>query len=129
MQSDRHSTGPGRTTVLVLLLVWAWSTPALGQVSGTGTLRSLVIGPDGAPLPGVQVSVEGPLGTNFRYTVIDGTARALGLAPGKYTATYRLDGFTTVVREGLRVSVGQSTLVTLNMVRSVEETVTITGQS
>ena len=129
MQSDRHSTGPGRTTAIVLLLVWAWSTPALGQVSGTGTLRSLVSGPDGAPLPGVQVSVEGPLRTKPLVTAIDGTARALGLAPGMYTATYRLDGFTTVVRQGLQVTVGRSKWVFVKLARSVEETVTITGES
>ncbi len=113
-----------------LMVSVAWAGPAVGQVAGTGAMEFRILDPDGVPLPGVQVVVEGPLGTNTYYAGVDGSARALGLAPGLYDATFTLDGFSTVVREGLRVSVGRTISVTVNMeLSSVQETITVTGES
>ena len=115
---------------LALLIALAWATPALAQGAGTGAMHARVLDPDGAALPGVMVFVEGPLGTNTQVTVIDGTARILGLAPGLYTATFSLDGFRTVVREELRITTGRSITVTVRLeLSSVEETITVTGES
>ena len=61
---------------------------------------------DGAPLPGVQVVATGPVGSQTQFTGVDGTARFPGLYPGTgYTATFTLDGFKTVIREGLEIAI------------------------
>ena len=49
---------------------------------------------------------------------------------GEYTIRYELQGFTTVTRLGIRVSVGFTATVDVEIgVASVQETVTVTGQA
>ncbi len=110
------------------LLVYA--SPAFAQ-RDVGQMRVVVTDPDSAPLPGVQVVVAGPVGSQTQYTGIDGTARFPGLYPGAgYTATFTLGGFTTVIREGLEITAQRTTQFTITMeLSAVEETVTVTGES
>ena len=122
----------GRAFVFVLALAigGVWAAPALAQTGGTGTMSIRVVDPDGVALPGAMVALQGPLGTNTQYTSIDGTTRVLGLYPGFYTATFSLDGFKTVVREELRITVSRTISVTVTLeLASVEETITVTGES
>jgi len=118
---------------LVILLTaavgLAWAVPAAAQTAGTGGMIARAVAPDNVPLPGAMIFLEGPLGTNTQYTAIDGNARILGLMPGDYTATFSLSGFKTVVRGGLRITVGRTVSVTVNMeLSAVEETITVTGE-
>ncbi|MCH8991572.1 MAG: TonB-dependent receptor, partial [Acidobacteria bacterium] len=84
-----------------------------------------------APWPGVMVVVKGPVGTQAEYTGVDGTARFPGLYPGDgYTATFTLDGFKTVIREGLSIGAGRTVAFDLEMeLSAIEETITVTGES
>jgi hypothetical protein len=111
------------TLTLVLAL------PAQAQ-RDTGVMNVQALDPDGAPLPGVMVVARGPVGTQTQYTGVDGTARFPGLYPGAYTATFTLDGFKTIVREGLTIQAQRTTAFSMTMeLATVEETVTVTGKS
>ena len=81
-----------------------FASTAFAQDATTGLARVRAVDPDGAPLPGVMVVVSGPVGQQTQYTGLSGEARFPGLYPGRgYTATFTMDGFTTIIREGLDV--------------------------
>ncbi len=94
------------TMALAVSLTLVFALPAQAQ-RDTGVMTVRALDPDGAPLPGVMVVASGPVGTQTQYTGIDGSARFPGLYPGDgYTATFTLDGFKTVIREGLSIGQG-----------------------
>jgi hypothetical protein len=114
---------------LAVTLTLVVALPAQAQ-RDTGIMNVRALDPDGAPLPGVMVVARGPVGTQTQYTGIDGSARFPGLYPGDYTATFALDGFKTVVREGLTIQAQRTTAFDLTMeLATVEETITVTGES
>ena len=59
-------------------------------------------------MPGVTVSAQGVDATKTFTTETDGQYRFLNLAPGPYKVTAALQGFTTVIRENVIVSVGRN---------------------
>ena len=110
---------------LVLAPAWAWAQEA--------TLTGVVKDPSGAVLPGVTVEASSPVLTEkLRSVVTDGTGqyRVVALPPGAYTLTFSLTGFSTVKREGILLT---GSIVSTNdielRVGSLEETVTVTGES
>jgi len=107
-----------------------WPRPGFAQ-RDTGIMVVHATDPDGAPLPGAMVVARGPVGTQTQYTGVDGSARFPGLYPGQgYTATFTLDGFTTVERHGLEISAQRTTEFTVTMrLSSIEETVLVIGAS
>jgi outer membrane receptor protein involved in Fe transport len=123
-----------RIVVLVLGLVLAWpAAPALSQVSATtGAINGKVSDATGGVLPGVAVTVTSPSmqGVRTEVTNESGDYRFPGLPPGDYRLTYELPGFGTVVREGVRVSIGFTATVNIELrVAALEETVTVSGES
>jgi len=118
------------TLALAVTLTLVFALPAQAQ-RDTGIMSVRALDPDGAPLPGVMVVARGPVGTQTQYTGIDGSARFPGLYPGSgYTATFSLDGFKTIIREGLEIGAGRTTAFDLMMeLATVEETITVTGDS
>src|SRR5262245_58489021 len=112
--------------VFVLLLVVP-GLAAAQEIGGTVTDST------GAVLPGVTVEARSPalieqvrtVTTNDRgqYTIV-------GLQAGLYTVTFTLPGFNTVVREGVRLTVGFTAEIDGKLsVGSVSETVTVAGAS
>src|SRR5437773_10253031 len=97
-----------------LLTVWALATPAAAQID-QGRLTGTVIDAQGAVLPGVTVTAKSPalIGTRSVITESDGRYRFPALPSGNYALTYELAGFTTLVREGIVLSVG--TTLTLDI--------------
>jgi hypothetical protein len=97
------------------------------------SLTGVVRDGSGAVLPGVTVEAASPaLIEKVRSVVSDGSGqyRLENLAPGAYSVTYTLPGFTTVKRDGVQISTGVT--VTLNTdlrVSGVEETITVTGET
>lgn len=85
------------------------------------------------PLPGVSVEAASPvLIEKARTTVTDvsGQYRVVDLRGVVYTITYTLQGFTTVVREG--VELAGNAVVTVNVelrLSGVAETITVTIDS
>jgi hypothetical protein len=96
----------------------------------TGVIQGEVEDTTGAVLPGVSVEVQN-LDTNLAQThVTDGDGRfvVLQLPPGRYRVTFRLSGFTTLVRDDVALTVGQAINLNPRMtVSSLQETVTVSG--
>jgi hypothetical protein len=112
-------------------------TLALG-VSGAfsqtqrGSIDGRVVDNTGAVLPGVTVTVAGPLLVSPQTETTDSTGSYtfVNLLPGTYEVTYAISGFRTLVRQGVIVSVGRTTTIDPSLeVAGVEETVTVVGET
>ena len=98
----------------------------------TSVIEGVVSDASGAVLPGVTVEIRN-VDTNFTRTPVsdrEGRFVALQLPPGRYTVTFKLAGFATLVQEDVAVSVGETWRLTPQMKLSgVAETVTVTTQT
>jgi TonB-linked SusC/RagA family outer membrane protein len=84
------------------------SGEALGQ--GTGTIAGTIVdSTSGAPLPGVNVVVEGT--QQGAATGADGTYEITGVEPGTYALVATFVGYADQTREGIQVQAGQTTTV------------------
>ena len=98
----------------------------------TGAINGRVVDASDALLPGVTVTISAQQmqGTQTAVTNEEGNYRFPGIPPGTYRVQYELAGFATVVREGIRVTLGfTATLNVTLQVSSLAETVTVTGES
>jgi hypothetical protein len=86
----------------------------------------------GAALPGVTVILTNT-GTNFQKVVVtdgNGRFRGLLLPLGPYTVTAGIEGFATVVREGIGLSLGQTINLEFTLgVSATQEEITVTGEA
>jgi hypothetical protein len=118
---------------LIILLV----SGLLGNASraaAQGTAASIigeVTDDSGGMLPGVNVTASSPALQVPQITVMTNERGEYRLAPlpiGTYTVKYELQGFQTVQREGIRLTVGFVSKVDIAMkVGALEESVTVTG--
>ena len=110
--------------VLVLL-----PSSAYAQAAIAGVVRDA----SGGVLPGVTVEAASPaLIEKVRTAVSDGSGqyRIEDLRPGSYTVRFTLAGFSSVSREGIELTGSATATVSIDMrVGSVEETITVTGES
>jgi hypothetical protein len=106
---------------------------ALAQNAAAQSIAGVVRDASGAVLPGVTVEASSPaLIEKVRTTVTDGAGqyRLENLAPGVYSLTYTLPGFTTVVREGVQLQTGVTVSINADLrVGGVQETITVTGET
>src|SRR6185503_3825970 len=102
-------------------------------VFAQATVAGVIRDASAAVLPGVTVEASSPVLIEKSRTVVsDGTGqyRITDLPPGTYSVSFALTGFSTVKREGIEVT--GSGVITVNAdlrVGSLEETLTVTGQS
>src|SRR5690242_6535686 len=120
--------------VLVLLLALGSAVGARGQTvsTTTGAINGKVTDASGSVLPGVTVTISSPSmqGTRTDVTKEDGAYRFSAIPPGDYTVRYELSGFETQIREGLRVGLGFTATVNVELrVARLSESVTVSGQS
>jgi len=112
-------------------LAWALlSLPAAAQFgNNTGGISGKVVDAQGGVLPGVAVTIKGPGAPQTVYSDAQGDFRVINLAPGDYTVTLALQGFSTVNRENVSVALGRTTELTIPMsISSVAATVTVSGE-
>jgi hypothetical protein len=120
-----------RSTALLAALALLLSVPAWAQ-SQTGEIFGKVTDDSGAILPGVVVTLSGPslLQPLTAMTSETGSFQFPRLDVGTYNVKFELPGFKTVVKEGIQVTVGFNANVSTQLaVSTVQETVTVTGQS
>jgi hypothetical protein len=106
------------------------SSAALAQGTLTSSLRGTVTS-DGAPLPGVSVTVASPnlQGTRSTVTGDGGGYSFAALPPGRYTVTFELEGMQTVTRTtDLAVATGGRVDAALR-VSAVAESITVTASA
>lgn len=98
----------------------------------TGDIRGVVTDESGAVLPGVTVTLRGAGVPGAPTTVSneEGVYRFPNLAPGLYEITAELAGFATKQQTGIRVSLGATAEVPVQMsVSTQQETITVTAEA
>jgi hypothetical protein len=121
-----------RFTALLAALALVLSVSSARAQSQTGEIFGKVTDSSGAVLPGVTVTLTGPslLQPQSAITTESGSFQFPRLNVGTYSVKFELPGFKTVVREGIEVTVGFNANVSTQLgVSSVQETVTVTGES
>lgn len=117
---------------LAILAIAAVSLPASAQVQ-TGSILVRATDSQGGAVPGVTITLTSPVlvsGSTTGITDSAGVNRFPSLQPGLYSVKLELQGFRTVVREGVQVVVGQTVPLDMQLsVATVAETVTVTGSS
>src|SRR5262245_21128437 len=100
---------------LLLLLPALLPSHALAQA--TGGISGVVSDPSGAPLPGATVSVvNNATGqTRVTNTGAEGFFTVPLLQPGSYRVTASLQGFSTLIRDGIKVTVSETARVNMQL--------------
>ena len=120
--------------LLAAVGLWlALVVPAAGQTQiTTAVIEGVVVDSSGAVLPGVDVEVRN-VDTNFRRNLVtdqEGRFVALQVPPGRYTVTFKLASFATLVQENVQVKVGEAARLNPTMsVSGLAETVTVSMQA
>ena len=118
-----------RFSLAAFVLFGLIAVPAFAQEA---TIRGKVADEEGAVLPGCLITIRNTAtGVERSVTTTGaGTYSVEDLFPGPYRVTAALEGFATVVREGLTLEVGRTVVVNFEMkLAAVAETVTVTGEA
>ncbi len=118
--------------ILISILILSLFTTTSFAQRLTGKITGVVTDEDGTPLPGVTVEISGPslMGTQTQITSDKGAYRFVNLPPGTYKIIFKLEGFQTITRENIRVSIDST--VTEDIVLkpiTLEESVTVLAES
>src|SRR4029453_11120359 len=115
-------------TALVFLAMGG-TTSAQTQITTT-VIEGVVTDPSGAALPGVDIQIRNAA-TNLTRNVItdrEGRFAAPQLPSGRYTVTFKLAGFATVVQENVITTIGEAVQLSAAMkISGVAETVTVSA--
>jgi len=117
--------------LVALLVVAVGFTPASAQGVQTGVLSGVVESNDGAPLPGVTVTVTSPALQGERTAVTDSSGAYIlrGLPPGEYRVKMSLAGFGDVERS-MQLALGNASTFNATLaVATVQETVEVTADA
>jgi hypothetical protein len=128
--SETYRDLPLRRALLcigIVLVLWVCVTRLNAQTS-YASVSGTVTDSSGAAIVGAQVSAQN-IDTGLKSTGIttsEGTYILTTLPPGTYTVTVTKEGFTTTVRNGLLLTVGQSAALKATMnVGTASETVSV----
>jgi len=115
-------------SIFALASALAW--PVSAQQITTAVIQGTVVDSSGAVVPGATVeavNIETNL-TLVRTTGADGRFAFLQLQPGRYTLSFMLSGFASVVVEFVDLTVGQTVNLTQRLsVSTLSETVTVSA--
>jgi hypothetical protein len=121
-------------TAALMVVISVTPSAALAQSGGSsGAIHGTVVDESGSVLPGVTGTLSSPA-LQVRQVVVvsdaQGNYRFGELPVGVYTIKFELGGFTTFIRNELRLPVGFDAKVDVTMkIGSLEESVTVTGGS
>jgi hypothetical protein len=111
---------------------FGFATAAAAQF-GVGAIGGIAVDASGAVLPGVTVTLSNPGvigGEQSTVSDANGAYQFTRLVPGTYTVSGELQGFRTVVQQGVEVNADRTSRVDLKLeVGAVSETVTVSGES
>jgi hypothetical protein len=116
---------------LAMLFVFFLPARVSAQVVGA-TISGAVTDPSGSKMPAVDISITN-VGTGIVTTTAtkgEGTFTVPNLQPGNYEISASAKGFSTLLRKGITLTVGQELILNLSLqVGSVNETVTVTAEA
>ena len=118
--------------VLGSILAFLFAAGGAAAQQGTSELRGHVLDAQGAVLPGVTVTIRNQDTGMFRETVSngDGTYFVSGVVPGPYEISAELQGFKKYARRDVRLEVGKTTSLDVQMeVGRLEEVVQVSAES
>ncbi len=132
-QASSQRTGRLTCRLFRALAIWvALSAVSLFAQFSTGTILGTVRDNTGAVIPGVTVTARNT-GTGLTRTTLsneDGSYRFPQLPVGTYEVRSEQQGFTTEVRSGVTLAVGQEAVLDFALkVGAVAETVEVTGEA
>src|SRR5262245_32624031 len=114
-----------RIGVLIVTLACSGAGLAAAQET-TGTITGHTLDAQGLAVPGATVTVSGPQGQKTAITDEQGRFAFPFVTPGIYTVRTELQGFKTVERKDITVSLGQNVDIPIRMeVGGVTETVNV----
>lgn len=118
-----------RKLLVFLLAVAMLPVLSMAQTRG-GDIYGTVVLADGSKIPGVMVTLTSDVtGTKTTISSEQGNFRFLQVPPGNYELKFELEGFKTVIRKDVGLSLGKS--VTLNILMetsTLKEEVTVSGK-
>jgi carboxypeptidase family protein len=134
---SRSSSGPWiracADLVGATLIVMFLAAPARAQSVSSGTIEGTVRDESGSVLPGVTITASSPqlqVGQLVQVSDSAGAYKFVDLPAGTYRLKAELSGFSTSVRDDLRLTVGFNARVDLALkLGGVEESITVSGQS
>jgi len=118
--------------IVCLVMVFALSVVLSYGQRVTGKITGVVIDEDGTPLPGVTVEISSPslMGIRSQVTSEKGVYRFLNLPLGTYKIIFKLEGFQTIERANIKVSLGSTVTENITLKpATLEESVTVTAES
>ena len=124
-----------RRVVVGVLLATAMAAagPASAQSVSSGTIEGTVKDESNSVLPGVTVTLTSPqlqVGQLVQVSDSSGNYKFVDLPAGTYRLRAELQGFSVIVHDDLRLTVGFTARIDLTMkVGALEESVTVSGQS
>jgi len=101
------------------------------SMSEKGVIRGQVLFEEGAPLPGVTVTLSGESVQKRQFISTDeGYFEFADLPPGSYDVTAELEGFNRTVHKGVRVYGGKISVLNITLpLATIEEEITVTAQA
>ena len=119
--------------LVTLTVAVAFSSATATAQTSTGGVRGFVKDDTGGVLAGVTVEATSPSrigGAAVEVTDGQGLYRFENLPIGQYSLTFTLQGFGTTRREAIRVEVGRTIQLDMQMkVGNVEQSIVVTGES
>lgn len=121
-----------RLCVLLVLFCFLAAGLSYAQAS-TGKITGTVTDNEDTALPGVSVELTSSVlmgGVHGQISSARGVYRFSELPPGIYTVVFSIEGFQTVVRENLRVTIGKTTTVNIALSQeAISESIVVTAPS
>ena len=119
------------TALVFVVLVGVGS--AFAQSVSSGSIQGTIRDESAGVLPGVTATLSSPalqVPELVQVTDAEGQYRFVDLPAGTYLLKFELTGFSTLIREDLRLTVGFTARVDESLkVGAMEESVTVSGQS
>src|SRR5262245_38557720 len=116
-----------------LLLLMFLGGGALAQSVSSGTIHGVIKDESGGVLPGVTATLTSPqlqVRELVQVTDAEGQYRFVDLPAGTYALKFELNGFSTLIRNDLRLTVGFTSRIDESMkVGAMQESITVSGQS
>jgi len=120
----KRTMGPVANKIVVLGLAGLALAAVWLIAAETGEIKGKILDQGGLALPGVEIRTAGTTlqGVRSAFSSRDGSFHLPILPVGRYTLTFKLPGFTTVIQENVIVRLGLTTMLDVRMPQAAIET-------